>query len=119
MITPVALRDQVRTAIPIAGVERVAAELEKISDQCAAIGAPDVTLSSLVTVEMTKHLKPPAGWKEAEIAIWRTLPYRLAKYVTEKRQQDMKAVRKCQDLNAEIRRRKELQNARTETPAAA
>jgi hypothetical protein len=110
-LTPLAIRNWIRINLPTLGVEKVADELERVSNAFAEVGAPDPVSSVLVTMEMTSHLKPPPGYNAHATEQWRKLPYRLAKWVTEKRQEDMLAVRKCQDLNAEIRKRRESERA--------
>jgi hypothetical protein len=111
-LTPLVIRDWIRINLPALGVEKVADELERVSNAFAEVGAPDPTLSILVTTEMTQHLKPPPGYNAHATEQWRKLPYRLALWVRDKREQDMKAVRKCQNLEAEIiRKRKESERA--------
>lgn len=114
-LSPLQIAEWVRVNIPVLGVERAASEVEKLSDKFNEIGFPNPTTSILVTTEMTKHLKPPPGWDAAHVQMWRQLPYRLARYVSEKREQDHKALRKCQNIEAEMRRQKERKNAPVKT----
>ena len=96
-ITPLQVRDWVRKNIPIIGIERTAAEVAKLSDKLDNVGLPNVTVSSLVTMEMTKHLTTPKGWDKDHAEQWRRLPFHLAKWVTEKRDADIRAVRRAQN----------------------
>jgi hypothetical protein len=114
-LTPLAVRDRIRRALPPLGIEKVVAEVEKVSNALDAVGAPNITLSVLVTHELTQHLKPPPGWDAEHVEMWKGLPYRLAKYVRDKREQDLKAVRNLQNADAAVK--KEL--ARIEAKKAA
>jgi hypothetical protein len=112
-LTPLAIRNWVRTTLPIAGDEYVAAELEKLSEKFNSIGLADPTRSDLVQDDFAAHwnLQPPRGYDAEHVKLWRKLPYRLAKWVAEKRLQDMKAVRKCQNLEAFVKQRRESERA--------
>ncbi|MBV9556361.1 MAG: hypothetical protein JO254_04735 [Pseudolabrys sp.] len=103
---PLQIRDWVRANLLTLGIERVAAELEKLSEQFASVGLADPTTSILVTTEMSKYwqLKPPGGWDAEHVEMWKRLPYAVAKYITERRELDRKAVSRCMHLNAELKR---------------
>jgi hypothetical protein len=106
-LSPLQIRDWIRKTIPIAGVEYCAKELQALSDKFAEIGLADPTSSILVTAEIAKHsgLKPPKGWDAEHIAMWQRLPYRVAKYVVERRALDVQALRNAQTEAAEIRKK--------------
>lgn len=93
------------------GDEQVATELEEASEMFNRVGLADPTRSDLVQEEFARHwkLEPPRGYDAAATAMWRKLPWKLAKWVSEERLADLRAVRKCQDLNAEIRRRRKAE----------
>ena len=95
------------------GVEPIVAELQALSDKCESVGLPDVTTSILVTSEVAKHwkLKPPAGYSPGDIELWKRLPYKLARVVSERSEQNMLAVRRCQNLNALLRKHPDRCNA--------
>jgi hypothetical protein len=105
-LSPLMIRDWIRTTLPIAGVEYVAKELATISEKCAEVGLADPTTSILVTSEMSSRwgLKSPAGWDAAHVEMWKRLPYAVAKYVTERRRTDMLAVRNLQNADAAVKR---------------
>ena len=96
-----------------AGDEYLAGQLEQVSDKFNSIGLADPTRSDLVQDEFAKHwkLQPPSGYSAENIALWRKLPFRLARWVSEKRRQDILAIRKCQNLESEIRKRRESEHA--------
>lgn len=112
------LRDWIRGAL-VSGwsIDQVAAELAKISDAFATIGAADPTTSILCTAEMLKHspIKPPQGWPAEAVEMWRKLPYAAARWVSEKRAQDVKELRRIQNELASLKQ-KEKENA---NPASA
>jgi hypothetical protein len=111
-LTPLQIRDWVRANVPRHGIVSAAAELEKLSDQFASIGLADPTSSILVTTEMSKlwDLKPPQGWTAPEIEMWKRLPYGTAAYISQKRAQDVREIRRLQNETAELRKNKDNGN---------
>lgn len=81
-------------------------ELQKVSEAFASVGLSDPTLSPLVIGEFDKiaPLPPPRGWTAAEIAAWSRLPHDIRKVIYARRDQDTRAVRKCQELNAYLKK---------------
>ena len=118
-LTPLEIQQWCRQMIPALGVEKVAAEVQKLSDRFDEIALPNPCLSVLVCKELTAHLPPPKGWSASELEAFERLPFWVAKVVTTKRDQDNIALRRLQNLNAEIRKRKETKHAHPEKTASA
>jgi hypothetical protein len=121
-LSPLQIRDWIRANIATLGIDRISDEIEKISAAYAEVGAADPTLSILVTSEMQRlaGIKPPRSWAKEMHDAFERLPLKVARYVVERRELDLKAVHKCQMLEAAWRKQQqeELKNGNATTPAA-
>jgi hypothetical protein len=90
----------------VLGIERVAAELEKLDAQCAQVGLASSTSSILVTSEIAKlwGLKLPRGWPESLAPMFNALPYRIAAYIVKREGDRDKALRRVQNMDAILKK---------------
>jgi hypothetical protein len=104
---PLQIRDWIRLNLH-RGIDFIIDELTRVDELADSIGAPRPCSSVLVTDELSKHwkLEAPRGWSPVEIEqVWKHLSFRAAKIVSRRAEQDMKAVRRLQHVDAYLKKR--------------